>query len=313
MLMLRKNNKLPYTVPRTENTVLRATSYHFRFYIGCIGHRSYWLGLIPNDGALSPSPGRRLHDAQVMRPPASSSHAVEHQLRSPVTRCHRSQGTDISPISISNSLLSQRLVGVGKVASSVLLGGITLVGAAGSAHAVESGGGEALEEVTSRVFFDIAADGKELGRVVIGLFGKAVPRTATNFRALCEGFTKSNGDRIAYKGSKFHRIIPNFMVRLPQLYDNVRPNCPSCRAATSRGATAGAETASTAAGSPTRTFRSDTETPDTYPWQTVSLLTLEGPCHTCCSRTRYEQLSVLHHHRGHSLARRPPRRLREGT
>lgn len=35
-----------------------------------------------------------------------------------------------------------------------------------------------------QVFFDIESDGKALGRIEIGLFGKTVPKTVKNFVAL---------------------------------------------------------------------------------------------------------------------------------
>ncbi len=64
-----------------------------------------------------------------------------------------------------------------------------------------------------RVFLAIAIDGKTLGRVVIELFADAAPKTAENFRALCTGEkgVGKKGRKLQYKGSAFHRIIPQFM------------------------------------------------------------------------------------------------------
>jgi hypothetical protein len=51
-----------------------------------------------------------------------------------------------------------------------------------SAELVQSPAADA--EVTTKVFFDIAAAGQPLGRVTMGLFGNATPKTARNFAAL---------------------------------------------------------------------------------------------------------------------------------
>merc|ERR1712228_585445 len=52
-------------------------------------------------------------------------------------------------------------------------------------------------------------------RVTMGLFGDDVPKTVSNFVHLCAGGkgTGASGKPLHYKGSKFHRIIPNFMIQ----------------------------------------------------------------------------------------------------
>ncbi|KAM1223096.1 hypothetical protein ACFX2J_010535 [Malus domestica] len=64
-----------------------------------------------------------------------------------------------------------------------------------------------------KVFFDILIGRMKAGRVVMELFADKTPKTAENFRALCTGDKGMglSGKPLHFKGSTFHRIIPNFM------------------------------------------------------------------------------------------------------
>lgn len=65
-----------------------------------------------------------------------------------------------------------------------------------------------------KVYFDIDIDGKDIGRIEMKLAHSVVPKTVENFRALCtgeKGIDEKSGKPLHYKGTIFHRVIPNFM------------------------------------------------------------------------------------------------------
>merc|ERR1711933_114997 len=64
-----------------------------------------------------------------------------------------------------------------------------------------------------KVFFDMTLGGAPAGRIVMELRADVAPKTAENFRALCTGEkgTGKSGKPLHFKGSAFHRVIPDFM------------------------------------------------------------------------------------------------------
>ena len=67
-----------------------------------------------------------------------------------------------------------------------------------------------------RVWLDIAVGGKPLGTVMFELFKDDLPRTCKNFVALCrgnKGVGLVSGAKLHLKGTRFHRVINNYIVQ----------------------------------------------------------------------------------------------------
>merc|ERR550525_1426441 len=66
------------------------------------------------------------------------------------------------------------------------------------------------------VYLEVEISGVNIGRMIFKLYNDIVPKTAENFRCLCNGergtglITKMP---LHFKGAKFHRIIPGFMAQ----------------------------------------------------------------------------------------------------
>ncbi|KAJ9458773.1 Peptidyl-prolyl cis-trans isomerase [Diplonema papillatum] len=72
-----------------------------------------------------------------------------------------------------------------------------------------------VNPINPKVWMDISAGGKYVGRVFMELFADTVPKTAENMRAL---FTGEKGKGISgkpmhLKGTRFHRVVPTFVVQ----------------------------------------------------------------------------------------------------
>jgi len=65
-------------------------------------------------------------------------------------------------------------------------------------------------EVTHEVVFDVRIGNRNVGSIVIAMFGTLTPKTVKNFVTLADpkGFKG-----MSYRGTKFHRVIPNFMIQ----------------------------------------------------------------------------------------------------
>ncbi|KAM5256526.1 putative inactive peptidyl-prolyl cis-trans isomerase-like 6 [Ctenodactylus gundi] len=65
------------------------------------------------------------------------------------------------------------------------------------------------------VFLDVSIESSAVGRLVFELYCDACPKTCRNFQTLCTGRAGSSprGFRLHYKGSIFHRVVPNGWVQ----------------------------------------------------------------------------------------------------
>ncbi|KAF7289759.1 Peptidyl-prolyl cis-trans isomerase [Mycena indigotica] len=68
----------------------------------------------------------------------------------------------------------------------------------------------------ANTYFDVSIGGAPAERIVFKLYDDVVPKTTDNFRKLCQGLDingQPSAQGYGYAGSKFHRIIPQFMLQ----------------------------------------------------------------------------------------------------
>lgn len=90
------------------------------------------------------------------------------------------------------------------------LAGLPIVG-----QYFRSGTAPTKDDITEQVFFDLSINAVPSGRVVLGLYGNLAPKTVQNFRGLCVGDQGNTSKDVPrhFLGTKFHRIIPDFMIQ----------------------------------------------------------------------------------------------------
>ena len=136
----------------------------------------------------------------------------------------------LTPLSSTNepiTVTSSEMNKVTRVLSAIPAAASLLLAFTATAATAAEDAEDPLEKITNKVFFDIAVNGQEKGRIVIGLFGKTVPKTVENFRALCtgeKGYSVKTGKALTFAGSNFHRIIPEFMIQGGDFTRSVKPH-----------------------------------------------------------------------------------------
>ena len=155
---------------------------------------------------------RRPGGSRCNKKPASAPIRAEAYPKHPDDAISFEKKTTSSSFSSSDAMTSRRAALVGSAAAAAAAAAAPAF-AAGDCPAPDTSPIICNNEITNKVYFDVAIGGKPAGRVVIGLFGKEVPKTVENFRALCTGEkgVGKSGKPLHYKGSGFHRIITQFM------------------------------------------------------------------------------------------------------
>ncbi len=70
-----------------------------------------------------------------------------------------------------------------------------------------------LNDTSNYVYFDIQIGDEKQGKIIMQLFDDEVPKTCMNFRSLCCKNILNNSSKPSFAGTKFHRVIPQFMIQ----------------------------------------------------------------------------------------------------
>ncbi|CAI5481148.1 unnamed protein product [Closterium sp. Yama58-4] len=171
--------------------------------------------------ALSPAlGGGGLHNAASLLPLRSAglvkkslcrpSHAVaaaDNNHRSPAIRAGSNSADDAA----ADALCRRQVLGALAIAPTLLMAPRmaqaeeAAVAVAGEEVAAGSAAGDA-PRVTEKVFLDIAVDGAPVGRLVIGVYGEAVPIGAARFAQLAKGVAG-----VSYRRKDFVRLTDSYV------------------------------------------------------------------------------------------------------